>query len=327
MSKHIIISFNLLGDFLFTTPAIRAYKQRMNPNDQLILLVNDQQFMQVAENSPYVDKLLYISGEQKDQLMSKYVKYNEKDLYKGLGVLEEFKTKTGETEKACVLEIGRAFHWCTTHPKLVSVDEDGVRKAKVKLPHLAYAFSEQLKVNIDSTHYDLRLTDAEIAEGEEYVSKYSKPVILCAALSSSCTSRDKNVPGLPANKMLSAEVWNEVISSLKNRFDFVFVAAPGEELLPIIDATWEQGLPIRKVASICKAAKAVVSIDTGIAHICGAVDGNLVFIAAAVQSSLVCPETRGRLSLVDHSALSPKPQGINNVKPIEIIEAIQEVTR
>ena len=320
-----------LGDFLFTTPAIRAYKQRLPEGDELVAAVGNEQFMKIAEGNPYIDKLVYISEAQHKTLIAKYTKYDDKDTYKGLGKLVEFPTKSGDKEMGCVLEVGKAFNWCSKHPKLTQLEVGGVKKPFVVVPHFSYGFADQLGVNIDSTHYDICLTEEEIQEGRDYLSnKYEKPVILCAALSKSCTSRHSLThPGEPdfsANKMLSAEIWNTVVEEMKGDYDFVFVAGPSEPLIAI-NAPWEQGLPIRKVTSMCKASKAVVSIDTGVGHLAAGVDANIVSICAAVPRSLTSIEhTRGKYYCVDHTQENPfLPQGINHVTAEEIIEGIKKV--
>ena len=324
--RHVLINYNLLGDGLMATPSIRAYKKTLSEDDELVMITSNEQFQKIYEGNPYIDRIVYVTEEQRNKLFTKYVKFDEKDLYRGFGKLTEFTDKNGNKEMACIMEVGKAFSWCTKHPKLTQINVGGINRTFTVVPHFAYAFADQLKVTIDSPHYDIWLTEEEIAWGESYLKSYKKPVLLCAALSKSCTSRDPKVSGLPANKMLAVSVWNEVIEELKGDYDFVFVAGPGEPLIEV-NVNWEQGLPIRQVASLCKAAKSVVSVDTGIGHIAQGVDANIVSICAAVPRSLTSVEhTKGKYYCVDHTNENPLvEQGIHNVTSREIVDGIRRV--
>lgn len=319
--RHIILNHNLLGDSLFPHPAIRGYKQRLPPTDTIIMVVGPEQYNLIHDGNPYIDSVIHVSHEQFDQLSEKYCK----------GVRGKWcvvSSKNGQ-DRAIILDVNAAYLWCTTHPRLTMLKIGGVSRAKAIPPNLTEGFAQQFNLNIDSPHYDVVLTDEELVYGEEYVSKFKKPLLVCAAISSSCSSRSTK-PGeenMPANKMLSAEVWNEVVTCLKDEYDFIFTAASNEKLLDI-DAEWLVGEKIRNVAAICKASACVVSIDTGISHLAAAVDSDMVLIAAAVPSALTSPQTRGKMKMVDHSDLgSIMLRGISTVTSKEIVEAIYEVTR
>lgn len=315
MSKTLIVNHNLLGDSLILNPAIREYKKE-HPDEQLIFLLGPEQYNPIHENNPNVSQIMYSKSQEEIAAIKEKYKFAKGKM-----------TELSNGMKVYVADISRAFAWCRMHPKIGS-SKSG--KAKVILPHLCEGIADQLEVKLENNYYDITLTQEEVDKGIEYLdSKYpGKPVIICASLSRSCTSRsDKpEEQGWPANKMLSARVWKEVIKKLEDKYHFVFVASPTEDLLEI-DAPWEVGLDIRLVASMCKNADLVISIDTGIAHVTAGVDGNLLAVAAAVPASLTIPVTRGKRYIVDHSTDSDDdvPKGIGMVKSEEIIEGIQNI--
>jgi hypothetical protein len=298
----------------------------MAPDDELIMVTGNEEYQNIHNGNPYIDKILKVDEEQEKALVAKYIKYDPNEMFRGRGKLEEFETKSGK-ELACVLDSLKAFYWCTKHPKLEQTKVNGRMNTIVAIPHLSYGFADQLKVNIDGTHYDVYLTEEEIEYGKQYVNKHDKPVLLCAPLSRSCTSRDPSKK-LPPNNMLSAEVWNSVIEALEKEYDFVFLAGPNEPILEGVKGEWECGLPIRKVAGICKACAAVVSIDTGIGHVAQAVDANIVSIRASLPRSRTSVEaTRGRYYCVDHTEQNPAVKtGIQYVEAEEIVTGIKMVT-
>jgi hypothetical protein len=299
----------------------------MAPGDELIMVTGKEEYHSIYAGNPYIDKILRVDEEQEKALVAKYIKYDTNEIFRGRGKLEEFETKSGK-DLACVLDAGKAFYWCTRHHKLEQTKVNGRMTTIMTVPHLSYGFADQLKVNIDGTHYDICLTEEEIEWGKQYINKHDKPVLLCAALSKSCTSRDTSGIKLPPNKMISAEIWNSVVEELKGEYDFVFLAGPNEPILEGIKGEWERGLPIRKVAGICKACAAVVSVDTGIGHIAQGVDANIVSICAAVARSQTSVEaTRGKYYCVDHTNQNPAVNtGIQYVEAEEIVTGIKIVT-
>lgn len=285
-----------------TETAIRNYKKSLNKEDELIVVVGPEGYNTIFDTNPYIDHVIKASYDQLNLLNHKYY----------LPGLNEYKTKSGEKEYACRLDCGKAFSWSLQHPSVRILDE----KAITFPPHMALGFCDQLKTSIDELKYNIYLTDQEIEEGREYLSsKYKKPVILVGAISRSCTSRE----GRPPNKMVSEKVWSRVIEDLSADFDLIFLGAKNEEPLDL-NVEWLMGMPIRKVAALCRAAELVISIDGGISHLTGAADGNLLLINAAVITTMICPTTNGKLGLIDKSLFSSsREKGISSVSSKEII--------
>jgi ADP-heptose:LPS heptosyltransferase len=285
------------------TPAIRAFRKCWD--GELYMLLNNEEFQKIHLGNPYVDGCIMVSGEEKDKIINKYPRCKDSSF---TAEKHEGKNKTGGIDRVIVLDTSLSFSWCSIRP--------------VKL-HLCYGYAAQLGVSIDSTRYDINLTEEEIQEGKDYLRNFKHPVILCGALSSSCTSQNHiRHPGsavLPANKMLSSNVWNAVIEKYKGEYDFVFLGSEKEETIPV-NAEWAKGLPIRKVAAMCKSCEGVISIDTGIGHIAAGVGANIVSINSAVPRNLVSVDGgTGKYYCIDRYQFG----GIQSVTPEDIIEGIK----
>lgn len=102
-----------------------------------------------------------------------------------------------------------------------------------------------------------------------------KGLILVSMFSHSCTSRDKNTPGLPPNKMVPFEKWIPMIDFLRSRYD-VPIRFLGAET-DIVPNGYAQGLvqpgeymlhiPLNRLALIMQHATMVVTIDNGMSHL------------------------------------------------------------
>jgi len=302
----IVINNNLLGDGLMCMPAVRDWHAQGNP---VTMIVSDREFNNIYQHSPAIDELVVATDAQLSSLKSKY-----RDAIGKVAVFGDKAIFIPDICKALVMS-----------QQNVTWEDDNGRKQR-RHPSYVKMIGRQMGLTITDTHYPIRLLDDEIKYGQDFVASFSKPLLVCAALSTSCTSRESSrAVQLPPNKMLSATVWNEFIDYYKDRFDFLFVGAKGEKTIPV-NADWMLGEDIRKVAAICKACAAVVSIDTGIMHLAQAVDANLLAICAAVSSQLTdCSATKGKYYCVDHSEFSPLYSPITAVTSAELIDGLKNV--
>jgi ADP-heptose:LPS heptosyltransferase len=326
MPQVILVNYSLLGDSLMTTPAIRALRRELGSEYKIVMFVQDAPFQRMLEGNPNIDILEYVTGEEKDKIVKKLspvlpdMKDCERILY-DCDVTGKLWRYSGN-DLFCVFDIGKAMQWSGYQTKLSRVKNSMVQ---IK-PHLSQGFANQLDLVIDDIHYDMILDSSNIKAAKDYLSNHSKPVILCGALSSSCTSRyhlyhPESKPLGYANKMIDAKVWNEVIKALKDKYDFVFLCAKDEPRIDVEDAEWLEGWEIKNVAALCAHSSCTLSIDTGISHICAAVDGPMVLMTAAVESSMTAPKSNGPFRLIDYSSQSGKPRlGIGEVTSEEIIE-------
>ena len=295
--KHVIVLQQLLGDGLMVTPAIRALRKSIPRQDSVELVLAPDQFNEIHLTNPSVDIVSAWSPR-----------------------IQEIRDRFEQHK----LEQGSWFF--VGDDRYLVPDSDVVRAYKHqrlpdgRVPHKALCYARQFDVKLDSLHYEVRLTDEELAWGEAWVKSNAqgKKLAVCAALSFS-GQRDR------ARKMLAPEIWQSVVDELAE-VKFVFLASAQERIEPIT-AQWLQGEKIRKVAAICRAADVVVSIDTGIGHLAAAVDANIVSIAAPVVSSFSSvSHTLGKYCCLNHSKDSNRARlelGMSNVKAGEIIEAVR----
>lgn len=148
--------------------------------------------------------------------------------------------------------------------------------------HVAESYAKLLGVQIDTLKPTYIPEEEQSKEwssdldGEDGTLTTLKDCILISMFSNSCTSRDKNTPNLPPNKMLPWEKWISMIEYLRRTFpqtlirfigaptDFVpngyakSITMPGEYML---------GIPLNRLALIMKHAKLVVTIDNGMSHL------------------------------------------------------------
>ena len=333
MPKAVFINYNLLGDSLMTTPAIREFKKTYDYD--IVLVCNDAQFQRMLLGNPYVKDFLFVSDEDKKKIIG-----NMSPKFEGLKDFERILYDTGVEGKLwerpngdlfCILDAGVAYGYCASKASIGIKKINNEKIPVIKKPSLTDGFANQLGVTLSSRHYDMVIDSSDERAASDYLSNHSKPVILCAALSSSCTSRHHLAhPGEKplgyANKMIDAKIWNKVIESLSDDYDFVFLKAKGEPEIEVSNVPWLEGLPMKTIAAMCKQAYCTVSIDTGISHVCAAVDGPMVLMTAAVESGLTVPETSAPLFLIDHSVSSERlDRGIVNVTPEEIMEGIKSI--
>lgn len=310
--RTVIINHNLLGDALMCTPGIVEYKKQTD--SEVVLIVGPESYNDILLDSLCADKVIKANDEQINKLKVKYA---------------EVKGKLGQVgnDMACLMNINDAFE-LSRHKAYFFRNQEGVLcKAG---PQLSEALAKQLNVTITDTHYSVLLNDTDFSNADAELSQYKKPVLLCAALSSSCSSRKSatELSGKKPNKMLDNKVWQVVVDHYKKDFDFVFVGGKNELGLDVFGVKWAKGLPIRTVGAMCKKSAAVVSIDTGIMHIAQAVDANLVSVCGAVLSdSTSCHATKGKYYCVDHSECSSGPYGISSIEPEEIISGIEGVLK
>lgn len=140
--------------------------------------------------------------------------------------------------------------------------------------HVADSYAELLGVKLEGDNE--RLKPIYIPEPTQCDDRDLKDCILISAFSASCTSRDKNRPNLPPNKMLPWEKWKPMLALLRKEFPdnkIRFLGAP-TDFIPngyaqdIVQAgEYMTGIPLNRLALIMKYAKLLVTIDNGMSHL------------------------------------------------------------
>lgn len=150
--------------------------------------------------------------------------------------------------------------------------------------HIAEAYAELLGVTLPGEG-NVRLKpifipdyvrEHEVHDASEEI-RLTQGCILVSMFSASCTSRDKNVQGLPPNKMLPWHKWKPMLKLLRQEFPNVpirFLGAPTDRVptpwateLEIKDEEYLTGIPLNRLALIMKQAKLLITIDNGMSHL------------------------------------------------------------
>lgn len=184
----------------------------------------------------------------------------------------------------------------------------------------AWGFAAQLGVPLKSTRYTWGWSDEERRafarnDGVE------RNTVLIAPVANSCPSRSRPEPTGGMHIMIPWEIWGDVARRLTAEGRLVRVAAWGEPRHPAFDdkVYWMDKTPLRAVAQVARACRAVLAVDTGIGHVAQAVGAKaIVSIEGGVPSIFTTlHDTPGRYRRVPR--IGPAR---DNVDPARMADAI-----
>lgn len=256
MKRYLLFADNLLGDLLMQTPAIRALKKRDSETE-------------VHYWVPRADTGIHVTGTE-------VLLQGNPDLTSvTVGTKPE-----GPWDAEIPMDCSAAFQWGHTHGKTI-----------------AEGFGSLLGVEVKGLQYTYVLTPEERAAGAALAQELGggKPVVLVARHSASCASNDPRIR-VP-NKCVPNRIWVEVANWLLAQGTVPIAIGSPKEAKDIRYQPWPgpklYGHPIREVAGLLAAGRAVLSVDTGIRHLAAAVGANLFTISCAIPLSLIrCVATR-----------------------------------
>lgn len=150
-----------------------------------------------------------------------------------------------------------------------------------KKQHLAKSYADLLGVELEATNEALKPIyipdDNKWMEGPHAPLGSLKGCILLSMFSASCQSRDKNVKGLPPNKMLPFEKWKPLIRLLRKEYPMNPIrtlGAPTDAFPVEFQVFLEEhkvermhGIPLNRLALIMQHTKLLVTIDNGMSHL------------------------------------------------------------
>jgi ADP-heptose:LPS heptosyltransferase len=231
----LLSSFNLVGDSLCISAALRAW-HRENPAHEINLLTNNDA---VAE------------------------------LYKGMGVPLQVIFERAFVEQHGNAEIGYTVEYDFEFNFDVSKAFDICDRKKC---HLAQGYADLLGVKIGQSAADLGpfYDPPIVAEDDEWVAKVPANTILLAPFSRSCSSHS----GKPPNKCLPWVKWKPILRFLRQSGRPVRVTGSKDERADELGFSEEEyltGMPLRPLARAMKEQRIslVVSVDNGISHLAG----------------------------------------------------------
>jgi ADP-heptose:LPS heptosyltransferase len=245
--KALFIGHNALGDTLCTTPVVRAHR-RDRPDDFIIYVCQDVEYCRVLECSPDIDLVVY----------------SESMYFHGLSNYES------RWARELPLEIRGT-------PRFLHFDMNRLATLpEVFEDHISKGFARLLGMETDTVRPVLELPSAARAQAAFYT---PRPYVVLGM--HSVTNLPTENGGL---KEWGDDRWLALAKRLATDYDYDVIAV-GSERDPRPASTFVRplyGLPIRTVAALLEAAECVITLESGLGHLCAAVDAPTVLLYADI---------------------------------------------
>jgi ADP-heptose:LPS heptosyltransferase len=244
--QAIFLGFNLLGDFLCTTPVLRSYR-RAHHDHFIAYVVHSAGYSRLLDGNPDVDLVLYSD-----------------DLYeRGEQVLSEewLRRLPIEWNERSTLYRFNIHEVCRSDPFVFR-------------DHISWGFARYLGLPIDSVRPVVVLTEEE----RSLVRSFVRERYVVFGMHS--TSKMLDHRGELVAKDWLFERWLQLADRIRSWGDYDIVAV-GSEFDPQVRTRHFRnlyGLPIKLVAALLERAACVVTVEGGLSHLCHAVDAPMVVI-------------------------------------------------
>jgi hypothetical protein len=143
---------------------------------------------------------------------------------------------------------------------------DLVLRGEKKYLHIAQCFGRMMGVEVT----DFRPTYRPVGQLPLYDAFHTQNAIFISPFSMSCTSRDKNRPGMPPNKMLPWTTWGLIIRQLRTFSLPIRCLGAKEDRAPMLTLSEEEyytGVPLNNVALALQQCRMLVTVDNGMGHL------------------------------------------------------------
>lgn len=286
--KVFFLGFNRLGDFLCTTPAISGFR-KLNPDAFIIYIVQNASYCRVLEGNPDIDQVIY----------------SEDLYYHGEQVLSEqwVQSLPVEIEEPATLYRFNIHEVCRVTPTVFN-------------DHISSGFARVLQIPIDSVRPVVHLSEQELESARKLV---KKPYIV---LSMHAGSEVVATGGHLALKDWMFENWLRLARQLPSlgNFDIVAIGAETDQQVQSRYYRNLYGIPIKTVAALLQEAACVITVESGISHLCHAVDAPMVIIFSRyVSFPWAFPREAGCCRVIYKD---PKV-----ITPDEVLEAVKSVLK
>ena len=245
MDKAVFLGLNALGDFLCTTPTLRAFR-RQHPRTKIIYLAQSAGFTRVLEHNPDIDLVIY-----SDRLFVQ-------------GLPDQLTTWL----RSMPLDLRAPATFYHLDLKFVCKSQDDFKQ------HMSQAFAKMVGVQIESTRPTVVLTESDRRGARVFT---DRPYVVFSMHS---VSNPERADGKGRKKDWPTERWQEVAKRIAalGEYEILTIGAESESPYPVSKARVLYGLPIRVVAALLEGAACVVTLENGIAHLSSAVDARSVVI-------------------------------------------------
>jgi ADP-heptose:LPS heptosyltransferase len=244
--NSVFVGINLLGDLLCTTPAIRSYR-RTNPEAFITYIVHNADHCRVLDGNPDIDLILY-----REDLSNHGGHIVHEAWLRRLPVEYDETTYLGRFD---ITELHR------THPEVFN-------------DHLSQGFASLLGMKVDSVRPVVALTPKDRAVVR---SRVRRPYIVFGMHSTSAVLGDG---GELTRKEWVFERWLQLARRIHTwgEFDIIAVGSHADCWVESRYFRTLHGLPVRVVAALLERAACVVTVESGLSHLCHAVDAPMVLI-------------------------------------------------
>jgi ADP-heptose:LPS heptosyltransferase len=238
--KAYFLGANRLGDFLCTTPVIHGFRQK-NPDAFITYIVQDAPFTRILDGNPDIDRVVY----SKELLLHEA---NPDFLPVGIDA-------DAELYRFDIQEV------CRAQPTVFN-------------DHIARGFSRVLGISVGSVRPIVRLSSEDLAAAAQLTNK--PYIILSMHTGSTVIASD----GRLVLKDWIFENWLRLAAMipLLGNFDIIAIGSDTDPRVPSRYFRNLYGLPIRVLAALLGRAACVISVESGISHLCHAVDAPLVLL-------------------------------------------------
>jgi ADP-heptose:LPS heptosyltransferase len=229
--KVLVVSKNLIGDALYTSCAMNAYLLA-HPGTEFTVLTLQDHVTPVYSQFGFPVEVLIDGTEEAHQLCE------------GVPWDAVFDLGAGDAGKLA----------------------DQVLREEKKYLHIAQCYGRKMGVEVT----DLRPTYRPSGYLNADDAAHTKDVIFISPFSMSCTSRDKNRPGMPPNKMLPWSTWTLILRQLRTFSLPIRCLGAKDDRVPALSLSEEEyftGVPLNCVAQALQQCKMLITVDNGMGHI------------------------------------------------------------
>ncbi len=245
MRQIVFVSANLLGDCLCTTPTVRAFR-RKHPDAFITYIAQNEEHCRILEGNPDIDRVFF-----SDELAGSGLEIVDDSFLRSLGI--DF----NEPPQVYLFDVH------ALHRSRPDVFQD----------HICRGFARMAGVAVDSVRPVVSISAAERLAARALMR--GRTIVLGMHTTSPVVGRDRE----SAMKDWLYERWLDLARQLQTLgFDVIAVGGPKDMAITSRYFRNLYGLPIKTIAALLAEAACVITVESGLSHLCHAVDAPSVLI-------------------------------------------------